>query len=836
MKSKKKKGLIKYTPQYREFPPNVMEGGGLLGDDPTKPYHSVNNPDGYRNPIYVNDINDPRLKAYSDSLTTYNNRELLVLEAKRNIPTINYREYPKFLEDIHKKYPYNTKLSDKIPESEKKVVATTKDKQDIYNGYRVKFPKQPYVYIAPIGIQPTEPQLTQDTLQAPNIPVNTNKSQRDFYQAAQQLAYQGQPVGRVNDGDSWTELSADEWNKLYGTKLETKKKMNNGGYISPYAEMGFNTDNPSKGSPNVMSAGENVGWTIADIITSPVSSFTGKNLSEMASKKVNPYNRKQGSWWGGVEATYVKPMVQSGLADSGIPFVSQVAGMGKGIRENVAPALINEDDDPNRLAIQSGMGAAGSSIGGGISSFGGSKMMKMGGKLLYNNGGMIDGMGLNELSGPSHEEGGMTISPQTEVEGKETVLESKNYVFSDSILVPNKKSSFAKESKLIKNKYKLRPDDKLSKESMKSELDNLMNKQEEVKNSMMMADQERFTKKMKKKYGGLLLDRNNQPIQMWSGGTIGETPINPITGNPYNMNVNYSQPNSNLDINVMSANKYYNTQDITSLDDEGQTSAVLETDSYPVLASQVYQPNSKFSGLQTPNSVNLPISDAYSNVIPPSAIDLKPVTDSAKNDNQFDPNSLKIPNSAIAALAAGLKGSGRQKLRLTPRMKFNYLNTRPAEVLAERAGEMGMAAGLNTLKDNAVTSGNFIANAVNLAGNTGANTGKNVAELRFQGDVNNLGIANQEALAVQGLARENNTLSTQYDTANLLKRDKVLDDMSRVSQSQNLDDEKKKQQTMLLELMSQGIVKWNPKGGGYLIKSEDESGEVKWVPYKTLMG
>jgi hypothetical protein len=56
----------------------LFKSGGVLRD-PTKPYHPINNPDGYGKPIIVNP-NDPagrqRYQSYQDSLVTYNNAQL----------------------------------------------------------------------------------------------------------------------------------------------------------------------------------------------------------------------------------------------------------------------------------------------------------------------------------------------------------------------------------------------------------------------------------------------------------------------------------------------------------------------------------------------------------------------------------------------------------------------------------------------------------------------------------------------------------------------------------------------------------------------------------------
>jgi len=87
--------------------------------------------------------------------------------------------------------------------------------------------------VEPIGLYTNQSNLELLPDNMPKVNLNTNQSigMRDFYSSAQQQAYMGKPVGRVHDGDSWTELGAEDWNKLYGTKLETKR---NGGWLNKY--------------------------------------------------------------------------------------------------------------------------------------------------------------------------------------------------------------------------------------------------------------------------------------------------------------------------------------------------------------------------------------------------------------------------------------------------------------------------------------------------------------------------------------------------------------------------------------------------------------------------
>jgi hypothetical protein len=459
--------------------------------------------------------------------------------------------------------------------------------------------------------------------------------------------------------------------------------------------------------------------------------------------------------------------------------------------------------------MMSGLMGGGSGLMGGM--FG-----KYGGKIKYQMGGQMpmEGMGLNELMGPTHNEGGMTISPETEVEGGETILESENYVFSDSIKVPGKNKTFAQESKTIKTKYKLRPDDKLSKESMKAELDGLMASQEETRAEMMTKDQEKFQSKMMMKYGGYMLDRNMQPMEMQDGGRMFQmgSYLND-DNNPKNL---WSNTATELDIppqNIIpnfSIEDPYNKETIQ----KNRANRLFDDKSFQQeQVSRLYNNDYDLSKRNVDGGINFTKKDK-------------------KDKEPFDFDSLRMPNSAIAGIAAGLKGMGKQKPLLTPQAQVNYINTRPAEILAEQQGELGLAAGLAGLKDNATTQGNYLANVANMAAASGMGTGANVGNIRFQGDTQNIGIANQGALQRQATIAANNALLRQAKTAELLRRDKMLDDASRTAQTASTDKLKEQNQKLLLNLTAQDRFKYDDEGNMWM-KVNPGTDEEDWVKVKT---
>jgi hypothetical protein len=99
------------------------------------------------------------------------------------------------------------------------------------------------------------------------------------------------------------------------------------------------------------------------------------------------------------------------------------------------------------------------------------------------------GGNLTRYNGMKHEDGGIPISQTDEVEGGETSakLGSQNpndpgtFIFSDSILVPGTKKTFADESKKIDNRYKKRENDVWATNAKKMQLGKLAELQEQVK-------------------------------------------------------------------------------------------------------------------------------------------------------------------------------------------------------------------------------------------------------------------------------------------------------------------------------------------------------------------
>jgi hypothetical protein len=108
------------------------------------------------------------------------------------------------------------------------------------------------------------------------------------------------------------------------------------------------------------------------------------------------------------------------------------------------------------------------------------QMETMGAALQFKQGGL---MHINE--GGTHEQnalGGVPIGPNALVEQGETI--NNDFVFSDRLKPKGSKKTYAQLSKSVDTKYKLRPDDKLSKEAKQMDLDRLAMQQEAQKDEM----------------------------------------------------------------------------------------------------------------------------------------------------------------------------------------------------------------------------------------------------------------------------------------------------------------------------------------------------------------
>ena len=130
------------------------------------------------------------------------------------------------------------------------------------------------------------------------------------------------------------------------------------------------------------------------------------------------------------------------------------------------------------------------------------KLYDMGGGLPQNSRKPVPGMNkqgnITEYNGLQHEQGGLPIGQNAEVENNETrgIGNTKDYVYSDS-LRPDKKSkkTFADLSKAVERKYKNYDNDRYAIKAKDMELSKLMYEQEALKKSKYEKEMQAMAKK-----------------------------------------------------------------------------------------------------------------------------------------------------------------------------------------------------------------------------------------------------------------------------------------------------------------------------------------------------
>jgi len=91
------------------------------------------------------------------------------------------------------------------------------------------------------------------------------------------------------------------------------------------------------------------------------------------------------------------------------------------------------------------------------------------------------GGNLAEFNGPSHAEGGIPFNGNAEIEKQETVDQDKQFVYSDKLIVPGSKKTFAEESTKYKDTGK---EDNITNNTNELMLDRLKGQQETLKQEM----------------------------------------------------------------------------------------------------------------------------------------------------------------------------------------------------------------------------------------------------------------------------------------------------------------------------------------------------------------
>jgi hypothetical protein len=408
---------------------------------------------------------------------------------------------------------------------------------------------------------------------------------------------------------------------------------------------------------------------------------------------------------------------------------------------------------------------------------------------------------------------GVPINNQATVEVGETIFNPENYVFSDRIKIPGSKYTYADVSKKIKNKFKLRPEDKLSKEAITQDLTKLMNEQEAVKKAKAQSLMQKAIE-----LDPAMLQQMQQPQ---------EQQVSPeqqmMMGEPQ-MGFGGKVPSAKGALGNIRADKEYN-ESMKYLTAPQPTNRVdlVANPQYPVDKKVKKFPNGgEFENLEgyvepdygftDPNAViglnqkqHLdPFANYNPTTNPPQEQPLfrdhtNPLlrlqnntdnTDNNTNNTRVDSgplpgetaeeykvrvlNNTKMPMdySGINAAGYGLQALGEGlRLATTPNSKlagnvnFDRVNPYAQEVIARKQAQEAQAGLLSAYRNSGINPSSYIAAATGAIGDIGAKTGLGIAGINNQGQMTNAQIQSQEAQINKNLELQRNEIQAQ-DTAN----------------------------------------------------------------------
>jgi hypothetical protein len=305
--------------------------------------------------------------------------------------------------------------------------------------------------------------------------------------------------------------------------------------------------------------GEGLVDTLTFGLTDELTDAGFKALQAGAGHDVNSVEAKRqagikgwGNVGGAVTGAFINPASAFSAGQEGLE------GIGQGIQG------INPEDKTLQAVGKGVEGLGNIQLPKGMESMEGMSklfMARNGGKFKYGyrgGGHMLNqNMGLTEIDGPSHEEGGVTLPnsggrPDVEVEGPETIYTPENYVMSEKmkaslealefagITGKSAKSlagkSYADLSKMVKSKAgdKLRPNDPLSKKMLDKEMKRLMRAHEYDREAKRMQDEAMRTQMMggsnvvaetpEQRAGGYNMYPNAQSIEFPGSGQTSVVP------------------------------------------------------------------------------------------------------------------------------------------------------------------------------------------------------------------------------------------------------------------------------------------------------------------------
>lgn len=341
----------------------------------------------------------------------------------------------------------------------------------------------PSIQYNPKDTNPYNKYVVNRYLPTPQSPVNPIPyDDIQLYSGHQNLANAGKPIGYyMNEGKRF-EVGADEYNAIMGSSVQGGTKLESTNYA-----MGGRMNQAQQLNAAKMRVGNNAPdgtvWkdigagaygvlegtldTVSMGMTDKLTDAGYKGLQKIGgggNTREQDMIRGFGNIGGAVVGAVVNPASTMTAVNQGIK------GLGQGVGN------INENTQGIGNAISGLSGLTGLMPSG----EGMEKLSAMGAQRSFKQGGL---MHINE--GGTHEQnalGGVPIGPNALVEQGETI--NNDFVFSDRLKPKGSKKTYAQLSKSVDTKYKLRPDDKLSKEAKQMDLDRLAMQQEAQKDEM----------------------------------------------------------------------------------------------------------------------------------------------------------------------------------------------------------------------------------------------------------------------------------------------------------------------------------------------------------------
>jgi hypothetical protein len=455
-------------------------------------------------------------------------------------------------------------------------------------------------------------------------------------------------------------------------------------------------------------------------------------------------------------------------------------------------------------------------------------MASKGGRFRYQQGGQMlnQNLGLTEIGGPSHSQGGVTLpnngmGPDVEVEGPETIYTPENYVMSEKIKaskkalkeagIPEKYAgkSYADISKAIKKQAgdKLRPNDKLTLNYVDSEMKRLIKAHEidrqleEQKNIVATTPEEQ--------QGGYNMYPDANSIAFPGSGSAQVVPTNnndpiKVTGADGSQQMLVDQPIQTQapfveeklryggKIKKQLGGKYFN-QGIKNALDMGTPVDTSGLDSLAASMQPMKIPTSLEYSTTIPNTVDNNTSTKSKPKLP----EIPEYNTSLDNYIAGGAGSMVGPlsNIAAAAFAPDPTYAAAPKLK-----RYDYTPV----ALQQAAGNQALANTREGFRRGAPTQGSYLSNMTVASPSMAMNLGDALAKTRYGIDTNNIGIANQEAQLAAAQAERNALLKDQSIANRWQLGMKGAEGIGKNIQGFSKDMGAKSMQDMLLNQMKTG--------------------------------